>query len=1389
MSRFDNYQNPRTPMDMAYASEIRHNQFVGVLTPDYLSEGRPSFSPPSSNFFTNLLDKAAENSIMLGDGWGYSLNSGFGLFARGLNTLGDAELPTRTAEDHAIFPDGSVKHVGSLQGAEYFDTLEPEYRVIFEQNGVTRNQFDDVENVQEATVRFREIARQIELRQSIVAYNEVNPNWATATGIVGFIAEAATDPLTLATLGAGAGVGIVKSGATQATRIGVQTLVKEAAEDAIFKGVRASLKNTTVSLASRRVRILPKIIEEAEQSSRLFAHGLSTVRGGSLGVAYDYAAQIAEYHHRVDALGIQEQFNYSYGRGGFGFLMVAGLDNLGAALRGSKPKPITNRDVISRAPTSAVANRLRNKARKGIIQEDAHANLHELTIIDRIEKWARFAYDDETAATIIKAIEEDWIFFAPGKLGVKRAGVKATDNINMVLSGEDLANTLNQIGEFFAKAPTQEEALYAVRTGDFNIEPAMARIKKRRDILQNEVDTLVAKRELTAADRSKILRLRNRIKKLDHEQSIYVRGGRINKNLTVKRGYLFTQDDPNAAKMQSLTQEGRLTDVHGDKDKRLIRTAQLVGLDPETAPAKAPVQTKQLTNTVFNFLSKLGSLGTLARSSDKLKKISNNPIAQSIAKMYAAMDARIANDFFQNADGSSIITLTENMVRLRIMRGRLQAAARPILKGLSKEEQDRLTAIAIQVRTGVRSADEASNDAVRLAKEIGKYYDSVGDMGLRNGAVKNRIDGYVNVVLKKGFDESSTKYRRAVSLLASYWKKTFDPRRNDGDAPLHNATLNRMKLMDDTGKFTHSGYDEVPTRFLELTDEHQARYLDELDAGLQEEARHAFSRRMNRDRAFSQDPSRAADERRVVFREDNRASRQIEQEFWYSDEVLELGILDTNLDSLTRSYEDGFGGLIAQQETMSEVFGEAVRFTDYVEVVRREIGNLPDSDPAKEILQRALTDLEELNDRTLNRIDYNRTGTERLFGPLVDLAAASIQSGIVIAMQTEVATILPRALFNKHDIRLMMRHFKETFKSEQIRQDLSLIGQVHEYDKSSSRLLGDSLIDPTGSLGNGLRKYREFTREYFGEAALTRRLKRFHHQVSFAKTARKLRKVADRLHHLEGDIDTDGISAAARNAGFGSDVGLAIEYKRIGLHTARSRKALARYREFGEDVLQDMETATKVAMQESDDDLRDAMLELIDNINRYARQDTDNFVVTRSGGTMLRSNDVLGNAIYQFLTYPSSWFNGFLRSASNRSNHYLLGYLGTYLMGEIYAGMLRDVAFGKNSIDDVVEDWEENFFEKATVLTSRIPVGGVLTDLVTAPIISAATGRRFRLGLSSNPSVSFIERAGQEAFGTMKKVANGEDVSPRDFKNAMRVLVPGGGFPVVQSLIRDYEEE
>ena len=243
----------------------------------------------------------------------------------------------------------------------------------------------------------------------------------------------------------------------------------------------------------------------------------------------------------------------------------------------------------------------------------------------------------------------------------------------------------------------------------------------------------------------------------------------------------------------------------------------------------------------------------------------------------------------------------------------------------------------------------------------------------------------------------------------------------------------------------------------------------------------------------------------------------------------------------------------------------------------------------------------------------------------------------------------------------------------------------------------------------------------------------------------------------------------------------------MGLHTRESQRAIKRFLEINKEALYHPEHATRVALKETDESLRNAMVDLADRMKILSREATDRVIVTRSVGTALRENDALGALVLQFMTYPAGWFNGYLRRASQGPNAALAGYLGLYLAGEATAAMVRDLVYRGNSPEEVLKDWEENFGEKLANIAIRMPIAGPWSSFVLAPLTALATGERARLSLSSNPAFSLAENTLGSTVGATRSLLDGEGITDSQLRGITR-QAPLVGSPPIQFLIRSGEE-
>lgn len=1475
MSRFIDYRNPMSPLEIEMERIGRQENILSSITPQYFSEGRPSFSPPSSNILSNLTQKSARNSIDLGSGIGASLNSGAGLLTRLMYPLGTEDIPLNTKDGMSILSDGTVKTEESLSGRDYFRALSPTSRAVLETSGVTEDQFNDITTKDEASERYNNIIRGIELDQSIKNYNKVHPHYATTTGILNFGLDVVTDPINLVSFGLG---GLAKGGTSSLTKIAGRATseVLERSLAVVGKGIReegldigtalsksgsqgtyiaatilesispegfvtreiididGKVYTVTFKVVDRSgdtARLIPirvegeglvrrtpkglpqgpgnalmpvkvsKIPEEPsgllpsgqralpsgqkllsggtsgkiltarasagvtpasltgvdiaegvteEAARRVLSPGaaVSTAVGG--GIAYDGLSQYAEYIHRMEDLGIEEEFRYNYLRGGLSAILTGGLAALGSLHLGSAPRHITNESLILDRPATLAGIRAANKVRNGTAANDARVSLIELDALTRAEKWSEAAYTNKQHEEIMEMLEFAPIVNGPAK------------NLNEI-SAEDL-------GRIFSNAPTFEEAkafILAGARGDSSNTSLVQTLRQLRDLGVKLRDAKAA------GDVVLVKKLRRKVAKLEKTRR------------TIVDGFEFREDEP-GYRFKAVVDDLPLLDIYNQKSDRLSRLQNLLALRSEDLPESTQGNISKATSRVFKYLAKLGSQGTAARQYQKVSAIGDNPIAQTVARMFGAIDTRIANDFFTTPDGVSVLSVEQNIAKFSLRRAPFISTYYRVMKGKSQVERRAIGAEVMKARSGLVDEKDISNAAREILPHFSKYYDGFAEIGVKNGSLRSRLDGYVNIQFNDGV--TNAVHEKLAKRLARWWReRQFHDKSDD----VHFGTLIRSKVLKEDGSVIDTvKYPEGVTKKSQLSPEDLLEYTRLLDETLEREANYAIARRVGRTKGNPEDPVARAENRPLQYQPNHRASRRIEQEFWLSDDVLELGVVDTDLHNVVQSYERSTVAYMARQETMTEIFGEAVRFDDLIEVLRDRASKLSLDDSNRQIILDSIEALETIGSQVLGHRSRKATGLENILQPLLDFSSGAIRQGIVIPMLTEMSVVNLSSLFRPDEVRLLLKHMRETFQLSKVRDDLFAMSYALEYERHTDRFFGSSPFDPSHAVGRFARGYRERAAVWFGEAALTNRLKRFSFAAYHMRTAKKLYRLGDKIDNLNVRIDPNdpaSLAAAARASGFGGDVALAAEFRRVGLHTKEAQRAVARFKEIDPESLYHPTNATKIAMQETDREMREAMLRVADAIMIISRDRTDRFIVTRSSGTSLRDNDTLGAAMLQFLTYPASWFNGFLKRAAIGPNHELAGYMGAYLLGEIMASMVRDSVYKGKTPEEILEEWEDDFYTKAGRIISRIPVAGPWTDFAVSPAISLISGDRPRFSLASTPSGSFAEDAMGGAISILKKVANDEPVTNQQIKSASR-MIPILGAPPTQFLMTDPEE-
>ena len=1445
MAKYIRPTGPYTNAELGVLDAIRDERFSNFLVPSYLNEGEPSFNPPNSNLFSNIGDRLVRSGTDLGFGGGLVLQSGASFTAALGASQPNQQLPLRTAEgDQVLMPDGTYRKQDTLMGGDYFDALDPNVRYLMESNGFSRNNFSDIQSVDAAEDRYNNILFDIELNQSLQRYAEERPGWSKVGAVGSFIAEAATDPITLATLGTGALVGVSKAGA----KVTATQLLKQTAKETAEIGIRKAGINAFKSVATGEARILPNVLQDYRAANRFSAFLVGSAVASPVGMGYDYLAQVAEHYERVDRLGVTGPFEIDYARSGLSVLMMAGFGGLGgAAGYRSTPKPLTNRDVVRLSPTSTVGRRFYNKARRGTASEDALADIIEVDVVDTADRISKAVYsinDYEEISDLLENVrfaERVPYGNAPNESVVRIKGPEALEqmksrglrvgsgvelqtpgsttmyvvdeitplgllkvssgfgetkliqpneavryfpegiptygerNTNLGFVIEDSSETLLDLTEaamFFEQIPTAAEAKRYLRTGEY-FEPEYHSLLKQRDELVQRYRDLQSLRTLTDAHRKTIKKLDSQIKSVEADMRRVVDGGEVRDALgnviqTYPRGYNISQNNTDSVKIATVLRGTPLRDVRGRKPDRIKRTTDLLGLGEADSPERSLPQIQKATYSVFSALSKAFSIGTLAREGDKLniKGVRDHPLAIQIAKMFGAFDPRIANDSYTGPDGTGIKTTPEHQRDVRILRQEFDSALHHANRKKNNTQKKQIAREVVQIRSQIKSS---SGDAAvdEIVKGISKYFDEMGKLARRAGIIKEEIVDYLPVRLIP--EKAADKLDELTALLAKRW---YDGEYADG-TKLHRNTLKTINLVDVEGRLLSDVYDSVPTELDDLTPEHQTRYKEALIPGLEEEARWAISRKVGTNRGKGEDPIAREENRPVQFREDARSSRKIEQKFWYSDEVIDLEVIDLDLAHLVYDYEAGMGMYISRQLAMNEIFGEPVRFEDALEVMRNSVAA---DDPLRDTFKRALDALEELNARTMNHTKREVSGLEKLVQPITDLAASAVNQFMAISVIPEIAMTLSRTAMNPAEYKQVVNIIKD-IKGQITAEDLRLFGMTYEYQGEHSRMLGDGAIDPVTAVGKSARWWRNKSREVFGEAAITRRMKLAHTRITYSKTAKKILKVGDRMDVLAtvDPNDPKAFAAAAREAGFGSDLHTAKEVRRIGLHDPEVREGLQALRDAGVEALENPRDALAVTARTEDPALRRKMNKATERLRRHAANEAETIIITRTSGTMLRTNNALAAALMQFLTFPTAWFNGFLRTRAQNSNSALAGYFMSFMLGEALAQMARDASRG--NADEVLQDWEDNFPEKLAMVGTRIPVAGAWTDVVLGPVRAAAFGGQFRTGLGSAPGIEMVTRIGNELVRNTRAVGSGESLGPDDFSNTAR-LAPVVGSPI-----------
>lgn len=1328
-------------------------------TPTFLDEDGASFTQPSTNLLQASGLIVRRGALSLGEAaYIPGVGSVAEMIARvGVDTTDDNLPPFEMSGGRIVLDGGETVAPEEATGQQMYNALDPVVRQILEQNGYSESNFKDAD-FETFKERYNNASHFIRVNDRLDRYQHQRPAlyWVAHAGAFG--ANALTDPITYLSFGAAKGVKTVGTALAKSS-------VKAGAKEAVESKVRQSVIRLAAEMKVNRLDIAQALARLGTDGNKIAAYSLYAGLGGFAGFSQDLLNQYFEHEERLDQ-GFEEAFGYDPMRGAVSTLVGAAFASWGGLLMNKGVIVPTNKAVAALNDTTLNGRVMKSLLRRGTIQEDAVADLRAISGWDRVQAYLDGVYSEEDAS-IVQLYLDDWMASADPKRTEQEVrdfmlSIPTPNELIRYLKGEDV-DTI--VGSAMRDLSSINETIRTLRSKGSTGKELEEALLKRDMILAGLADTKTAfKFKKTPVSRS-------------------ASGVQLNEEAAKASSAVETI-------MQTMEP---LTIYSKEKARKAFTDGLLARKAEEAVGGQMSTNDRGLIRKyLFDTTDVLGGAFTPSGTGRALTK-TGNWLDLQIAKMIAAVDMHGSDAYIAREFGEAVPSLHW---RSSLDAAHRRSLSRKILPILRKYKGDEAALENVQ-RTALRlaggeSIPNASEDAKHLARMLRQFYDNRGSRGVASGSLKDLLTNYVHIRLVK--HPANMEGSGLIQELGQRYARYLYNKHYSGD-DLHLGTLADMGIITRDGEFKAGrGLESVPRKRSELTPELLEEYNARLHRQLEIEAELSFKRRLNRRTSDKYDPAITGDDTPYIYREQSAAARKIEQEFYLSDEVAELGIVDYDILNNMRAYDNSFGAKIRTTELLKDIFGAPVRWEDVMQALRSRVDS-DSSHPNYNARQRGLQRLQAAYDMATQH-GY-RTDTDPMAGvhdALVAWRAAITNSRVVLSMAPEQIGLITRGLFRPWEIRTMVRDMISLYGKTR-KADIEDFALTHMYEDEVSRFFGDALneMQPSDStLGrsiNATKKTAAFVRKIFLEQFVTEQNRRVAFNMLFSDAFRRITKNPERASVLGGDFtDVKAFRKAAREAGFGGDVDTARLLRMSGIAKPEVVEGLVLLKQKSRG--RNARAVLSAIAEETDRPTQVKMRAAYDALFRFARQKTDEVIVTPTPSTRLDLTKTPGflKPHVQFLSYRVAWFNSFLFRAGSEPFALGAGLLGASALGEALNMIHYDILYGGRSPEEVMEEWKEKPIQKMAEAVARVPIGGAFSD-AWGMALSIFTGSRTAQP-SAIPAKSMVENFVNSTSGNIRSYINGEGDPQKTMTDLSKINpMQGWYFQIFSRGLRGFESE
>ena len=152
------------------------------------------------------------------------------------------------------------------------------------------------------------------------------------------------------------------------------------------------------------------------------------------------------------------------------------------------------------------------------------------------------------------------------------------------------------------------------------------------------------------------------------------------------------------------------------------------------------------------------------------------------------------------------------------------------------------------------------------------------------------------------------------------------------------------------------------------------------------------------------------------------------------------------------------------------------------------------------------------------------------------------------------------------------------------------------------------------------------------------------------------------------------------------------------------------------------------------------------------------------------------NVLFNFFaSFPRAWYARNINATSRTGVEYT-AYLGMYYVGEVLHRTIRRMVYEGDSIEDVIQEYEDNPNKVVQMALGGVPSLGAGTMAVSGLVDTFASGGRTPNLLGSSVASSVTERTIRNMAGSLKNIRAGEPITGKQQSQLIRMSGVGGAW-------------